>query len=164
MADCFSKETRSAVMRAVKSSGNKSTELRLISIFKAKGIKGWRRNHKFVGNPDFVFPKYRIAVFADGCFWHGHNCRNTKPSSNKDFWKRKILKNSKRDKKNNSLLLSKSWRVIRFWECEISKKSGNRKITKLAKMLDAFPPFLPPMQQKNGAAQMYQKMKREMRG
>ena len=143
MADCFSKETRSAVMRAVKSSGNKSTELRLISIFKANGIKGWRRNHKFVGNPDFVFPKYRIAVFADGCFWHGHNCRNTKPSSNKDFWKRKFLKNSTRDKRNNSLLLSKGWQVIRFWECEISKKSGNRKITKLAKMLDAFPPSFP---------------------
>ncbi|MDR1112415.1 MAG: very short patch repair endonuclease [Bacteroidales bacterium] len=52
----------------------KSTELKLIDIFKEQGIIGWQRGSKMKGKPDFVFPKLKIAVFADGCFWHGHKC------------------------------------------------------------------------------------------
>jgi DNA mismatch endonuclease (patch repair protein) len=85
MPDVFDKETRSAVMRKVLGKGNKSTELRLITIFRELGIKGWRRNYKVKGRPDFVFPEKRISVFVDGCFWHGHGCRNIRPKENAEF-------------------------------------------------------------------------------
>ena len=77
MADVFDAEKRSDIMRQVKSKKNKSTELRLIEIFKENGITGWRRNYPVKGHPDFVFPKKKIAVFVDGCFWHGHDCRSS---------------------------------------------------------------------------------------
>ena len=80
MADTFSREERSNIMRKVKSAKNKSTEIKLIRYFKSRNITGWRRNYKLFGKPDFVFPKKRLAVFADGCFWHGHNCRRCVPA------------------------------------------------------------------------------------
>lgn len=123
MADNFTRQKRSQIMKAVKSCGNRSTEIKLIQIFKEKGIKGWRRKFNLVGKPDFVFPKKRIAIFADGCFWHGHNCRNISPSDNAKYWKQKIESNIARDKKIIELLSQKNWRVFRIWECEIKKKS-----------------------------------------
>ncbi len=123
MADVFPPSQRSEIMRAVKSRGNKSTELKLIEIFKKFGISGWRRNYKLFGNPDFVFPKKRIAVFVDGCFWHGHDCRNTKPVDNADYWRKKIERNKKRDILVVQTLTEKGWKVIRIWECQI-KKNG----------------------------------------
>lgn len=86
MADTFTKEQRSQIMRQVKSNRNKSTELKLIQFFKDNSIKGWRRSYNLFGRPDFVFPLAKKVVFVDGCFWHGHNCRNTKPKDNKEYW------------------------------------------------------------------------------
>jgi len=123
MADVFSKSKRSEVMRAVKSRNNKSTELKLIEIFKTEKITGWRRNYKLFGKPDFVFPKQRLAVFVDGCFWHGHDCRNTKPADNADYWRQKIERNKIRDKLVSSTLGEKGWRVLRIWECQIVKNA-----------------------------------------
>lgn len=123
MADTFSQQERSRIMRAVKSTGNKSTEVKLIQLFKQHHIKGWRRNYKLPGKPDFVFPKQRLAVFADGCFWHGHECRNTKPVDNASYWQTKIERNKKRDKEITQILINRNWHVIRIWECEI--KQGN---------------------------------------
>ncbi|MFZ5855551.1 MAG: very short patch repair endonuclease [Chloroflexota bacterium] len=131
MPDVFSSSERSAIMRTVKSKGNKSTELRLIQIFKARKITGWRRNYKLFGHPDFVFPKHRIVVFADGCFWHGHDCRNTKPSNHSEYWQKKIARNKTRDLMVSKELKAKGWRVIRIWECEIDKN----KISRLEKSL-----------------------------
>ena len=121
MADVFSPEQRSQIMRRVKSNKNKSTELKLIKFFRSHGIKGWRRNYSLPGKPDFVFPKLKIAIFADGCFWHGHDCRNTRPKQNEEYWLKKRLRNMKRDEEINALLLSKGWKVVRLWECEIQK-------------------------------------------
>ena len=115
MTDIVSKEQRSKIMRAVKSKGNRSTELRLIQLFREHSIKGWRRNYKLEGNPDFVFPKLRIVVFADGCFWHGHNCRNTKPVANAEYWQRKRQRNIERDHQVTQTLTQKNWHVIRIW-------------------------------------------------
>lgn len=123
MADTFSQEERSEIMKKVRSKKNKSTELKLIRFFKEKGIKGWRRNYKLLGNPDFVFPKLRVVVFTDGCFWHGHDCRNTKPEDNKTYWVKKIEKNRNRDALVNEELSKKNWKVIRIWECELKKKN-----------------------------------------
>lgn len=89
MADVYDKEKRSAVMKKVRSKGNKSTELRLISLFRENHITGWRRNYQVKGHPDFVFLDKRIAIFVDGCFWHGHDCRNIHPKENADYWKMK---------------------------------------------------------------------------
>ena len=121
MADIFTIQKRSSVMRAVKSKGNKSTELKLIELFKKNNIKGWRRNYNLFGKPDFVFPKKRIVVYADGCFWHGHGCRNTKPKDNENYWTKKILKNKKRDKIVVKELRKKGWIVFRIWECALKK-------------------------------------------
>ncbi len=122
MADVFDKKKRSSIMSKVKSKGNKSTELRLIDIFKRRGWKGWRRNYKVKGKPDFVFLKKKVAVFADGCFWHGHDCRNTKPSSNKEFWDKKIARNKERDLETGEYLKKLGWKVFRLWECEIKRE------------------------------------------
>jgi DNA mismatch endonuclease (patch repair protein) len=133
MTDIFTKEKRSKIMRKVKSNRNKSTELKLVDFFKKYKITGWRRNYKLKGNPDFVFPKKRIAVFTDGCFWHGHDCRNLKPDSNKDYWNEKIDKNKKRDKKVTKYLTEKNWEVIRIWECEMDEENLIHVFDKLIK-------------------------------
>lgn len=132
MGDTFTKEQRSDIMRKIKSNRNKSTELKLIQFFQTHKITGWRRTLKIFGKPDFVFPKLRIVIFVDGCFWHGHECRNVKPVNNHDYWQQKIQKNKIRDYEVTNVLTSKNWLVIRLWECElkneaklVSKLKGN---------------------------------------
>lgn len=121
MTDPFSKQQRSAVMRAVKSKGNRSTEIALIKIFRQYHITGWRRNSSLIGHPDFVFPKAHIAVFADGCFWHGHTCRNVTPAENAEYWQAKIKRNQARDRAVVRALARKGWKLVRLWECEIKQ-------------------------------------------
>jgi len=121
MSDVVSKSKRSAIMRAVKSSGNVSTELKLIKKFEELGITGWRRNYKLLGCPDFVFLDRRVIVFVDGCFWHGHSCRNLKPKKHALYWKRKIQRNKARDQVVTIKLKQKRWKTIRIWECELEK-------------------------------------------
>jgi DNA mismatch endonuclease (patch repair protein) len=120
MTDVFTVSKRSEIMRKVKSSRNRSTELKLIVFFRENKIKGWRRNSKLFGKPDFVFRKIRTALFVDGCFWHGHNCRNIKPKNNEHYWTQKILRNKKRDKQVILTLKSKGWKVIRIKECKLN--------------------------------------------
>lgn len=131
MADVFSKEKRSDIMRRVKSQKNKSTELQLIEVFKEQHIIGWRRNYKVKGHPDFVFPKQRIAVFVDGCFWHGHDCRNTRPSDNQSYWKKKRERNVERDKATTAQFEARGWTVLRIWECELKKKNREQLLQKI---------------------------------
>lgn len=121
MADIFSPETRSNVMRKIRSSKNKSTELRMVEIFKLNGITGWRRNYAVKGHPDFVFLKEKVAIFVDGCFWHGHDCRNTRPVDNQEYWQQKRAKNMKHDKEVTALFEKRGWQVLRIWECELKK-------------------------------------------
>jgi len=123
MTDTFSKEKRSQIMRNVKSNRNKSTELKLIKIFKDNHITGWRRNFKLFGKPDIVFPKLRLVIFLDGCFWHGHNCRNTTPKQNSEYWTAKIKRNITRDEVVTETLTNKKWNVIRIWECNLKSSS-----------------------------------------
>ena len=83
--------------RIVFTKGNRDTELRLIEIFRAHKITGWRRNHTLYGKPDFVFRAARVTVFVDGCFWHGCPIHGTKPRTNAAFWRKKIARNKERD-------------------------------------------------------------------
>lgn len=133
MPDSFTKEERSRVMRQVRSKGNKSTELKLVELFRANKVTGWRRHLSLIGKPDFAFPKSKTVVFVDGCFWHGHDCRNTKPADNADYWRKKIERNRKRDALVSETLTAKGWRVLRFWECELKKTPDEvlRRIVKL---------------------------------
>jgi DNA mismatch endonuclease (patch repair protein) len=131
MSDVYDKAVRSAVMSKIRSNGNKSTELRLIDVFTERGIKGWRRNYPVKGRPDFVFPKRRIAVFVDGCFWHGHDCRNTRPKQNKDFWTEKRERNVARDKTVTDAFERRGWMVLRIWECELKSRNLPELLIKL---------------------------------
>ncbi len=131
MADVFNKEKRSQVMSLVRSKNNKTTELKLIEIFKQNGIIGWRRNYKVKGHPDFVFLDKKIAIFVDGCFWHGHDCRNTRPAENAEFWQRKRERNIAHDKEITLLFERRGWTVIRIWECELKKDKINSYLTVL---------------------------------
>jgi DNA mismatch endonuclease, patch repair protein len=125
---------RSRIMASVKSRDTKSTELKFISILKEKGITGWRRKYVLRGKPDFVFPRLKIAVFIDGCFWHGcvNHCRM--PSSNVNYWNNKIEKNKIRDKKITKALRMKGWQVIRIWEHEIKSGQHGRKLNLIKKI------------------------------
>ena len=75
--------------------------------------------------PDFIFPKLRLAVFVDGCFWHGCPRHATQPKSNRAFWKNKFARNLARDKLVNRTLRREGWRVIRIWECALKKNPLN---------------------------------------
>jgi DNA mismatch endonuclease (patch repair protein) len=135
LADVFDKEKRSEVMKRVRSTGNKSTELRLIRLFVDNGIKGWRRNYPVKGHPDFVFPKQKVAIFVDGCFWHGHDCRNTRPKENGAYWTKKRDRNMKHDREVTVLFESRGWKVLRVWECELKKKNQYQTITRIQEVL-----------------------------
>jgi DNA mismatch endonuclease (patch repair protein) len=72
------------------------------------------------GSPDMILPKYRVAIFVDGCFWHGHSCHLFKvPKTRTDFWLEKIQGNKRRDAIKDELLLAQGWRVFRIWECSL---------------------------------------------
>ncbi len=130
MADVFSKKKRSEIMSKVRSKGNVATEKKLIALFKEQGIKGWRRNYKLFGNPDFVFPKEKIAVFVDGEFWHGHPTIGQIPETNREFWENKIESNKKRDRQVNETLERKGWIVVRIWQHELKSEHWLEKINK----------------------------------
>src|SRR2546426_9167745 len=98
MGDVFSKQKRSEVMSSIRSSGNRATELRMVAIFREQNIKGWRRGARLFGRPDFVFPKERVAVFVDGCFWHGCTKHAQLPAANRGYWLRKFDLNRQRDR------------------------------------------------------------------
>jgi DNA mismatch endonuclease (patch repair protein) len=113
--DKFNASKRSEIMRSVKSKNNKSTEIKLINFFKTNNITEWRRNYNVIGKPDFVFLKKRIAIFVDGCFWHGHNCRNLTPKQNSEYWLKKQQRNIQRDMQINNRLSMRGWSVVKIW-------------------------------------------------
>lgn len=115
MTDTFSPEVRSRVMAQVRSRGNKSTEERLVHILRKNRIIGWRRHLEMLGNPDFVFPRERVVLFVDGCFWHGCECK-TIPVANRTYWTRKIGRNAARDRRVTRKLRGDGWSVVRVWE------------------------------------------------
>jgi DNA mismatch endonuclease (patch repair protein) len=115
--------SRSALMSRIRGNRNATTELKLISLLRKARLRGWRRNYSLLGRPDFVFPKEKLAVFVDGCFWHGHACgRNLKPKHNAAFWKKKIDATQCRDRRNNKILRATGWYVVRIWECSLVKQ------------------------------------------
>ncbi|OIN94658.1 very short patch repair endonuclease [bacterium CG1_02_42_9] len=136
MTDFVSKEKRSKIMSAIRSKGNETTEIALMRLFRQNQIVGWRRNYLLHGKPDFVFPKDRVVVFVDGCFWHGHTCLKPRDSLKKGFWKEKIERNRARDKLVSKSLIKEGWKVVRVWECEIEKGKYRRKFNFIMNYLE----------------------------
>ena len=137
MADVLTRKKRSAVMAAVRSRGNKQTEVVLAKLLRASGITGWRRHPSLPGKPDFVFREHRLAVFVDGCFWHGCPSHCRMPSSNQAYWRPKIAGNQARDATVTAALRKRGWRVIRIWEHELKKP--NRCLARLVRPLSSAP-------------------------
>lgn len=119
MTDIWSTAKRSEVMGLVRSKGNKSTELRLIAIFRELGISAWRRNQDLPGKPDFVFRALKLCIFVDGCFWHGCPKCYRRPASNQEYWDIKVQRNKTRDREINRELRARGWRVLRIWEHQL---------------------------------------------
>lgn len=93
----------------------------------AAGLRYRKHYKKLVGTPDFVLPKYRMAIFCDSAFWHGYKKMRTKRhafKSNVDFWIRKIQRNIEKDKEVNNQLRKKGWKVLRFWDFQIEENLG----------------------------------------
>ncbi|HEU6449303.1 MAG TPA: very short patch repair endonuclease [Verrucomicrobiae bacterium] len=136
MADFLTKRGRSFLMSRIRSHGNLGTELRFIQILKAAKISGWRRRHRLHGKPDFVFLKSKLAVFVDGCFWHGcSRCYSHNPRSNTAFWKEKITRNKQRDRTVSRKLRSEDWKVLRIWEHELTRKNETKLLGRIQKAL-----------------------------
>jgi DNA mismatch endonuclease (patch repair protein) len=135
MADIWSKAKRSEVMARIRGKGNRTTEVRLAALFRAHGITGWRRQHPLPGRPDFAFPARRLAVFVDGCFWHGCPRHGTLPKGNARFWREKLARNRARDREVNRELRRRGWRVIRIWEHELRPSAEARVVGRLRRSL-----------------------------
>ena len=123
MTDIFTKKKRSEVMARMRSSGNRDTEVALARWFRREGITGWRRRQRVFGKPDFVFWRERVAVFVDGCFWHGCPRHGTLPKQNGAFWSAKLARNRARDRLVTRTLRRGGWQVLRIWEHELKPKA-----------------------------------------
>ncbi|MBI1245056.1 MAG: DNA mismatch endonuclease Vsr [Alphaproteobacteria bacterium] len=117
MADIVDRETRSRMMAAVKGKNTKPE----IAVRRALHAMGFRfRLHKagLPGRPDIVLPKHKVAIFVNGCFWHGHDCpMYRQPANNRAFWIVKIDRNRERDARAMSEIKQVGWRVLTIWEC-----------------------------------------------
>lgn len=107
----------------------------MIALFRAHGITGWRRGQRLVGRPDFVFRGARIAVFVDGCFWHGCPTHYRRPKSRRDYWDEKIARNKRRDRDVDRTLRKQGWMVLRFWEHALARKREAQTVVRLRRAL-----------------------------
>jgi DNA mismatch endonuclease (patch repair protein) len=135
MPDIVSKRKRSEVMAAVCSQGNRTTELRLIGLFRRHRITGWRRHWRIAGKPDFVFRSKHVAVFVDGCFWHGCPRCYRRPVAHRVYWDSKLRQSRERDELVTQNLRARGWHVLRVWEHELMRKNETRLLRKFEKAL-----------------------------
>src|SRR5690606_1379834 len=96
MPDFLSKLERSTRMSAIRGRRNKTTELKLASLLRQNQIRGWRRHLALPGRPDFVFVHAKLAIFVDGCFWHGCPKHSKHVVNSGSFWREKLAANTKR--------------------------------------------------------------------
>jgi DNA mismatch endonuclease (patch repair protein) len=116
-------------MKKILARFNKTTEEELKRIFIKHSIKGWRRHLPIPGRPDFSFRKQKVAVFVDGCFWHGCPRCFRLPKQNRAFWKKKIEGNRRRDRSVNGRLRRLGWKSLRIRECNL--KHPNKVLDKI---------------------------------
>jgi DNA mismatch endonuclease, patch repair protein len=125
MADVVPPGTRSALMARVRSKDT-APERFVRSALHAAGFRFRLQRRDLPGRPDIVLPRFRLAVFVHGCFWHGHNCRRgAAPSSNIEFWSAKLQRNKTRDAQAQAALADLGWRIVVIWECELKVQTTN---------------------------------------
>lgn len=123
-SDNLTREQRKFAMTQVKSR-NTSPEIRMRKLLLKLGYRGYRLHRsELPGKPDIVWIGRKIAIFVNGCFWHGHDCHRggRMPKTRLEYWSLKIQRNKSRDAENCAKLLSNSWRVLTVWECELSNE------------------------------------------
>lgn len=117
MVDVMTPEQRRRCMSRIKGRDT-GPELRLRRALWARGLR-YRVNYKLPGRPDIAFVKSRVAIFVDGCFWHGCPDHSVRPKTNAVFWAKKLEGNCARDVRVSEELESRKWKVVRFWEHQI---------------------------------------------
>lgn len=136
--DIFSKSKRSDIMSKVSSKDTKPEILVRKYLF-ARGFR-YRKNVKDLpGKPDVVLPKYKTIIFVHGCFWHGHeDCEAAKlPTSNIEYWTKKVTSNITRDSQNIQSLKEAGWNVVIIWECELKPKTKEKRLEQLIDKIKA---------------------------
>ena len=124
--DVVNTTTRSRMMAAVRSKDT-APELDIRRCLFRLGFRYRLHSGRLPGKPDMVFPKYRAAVFVNGCFWHNHNCSFGRlPATRRLWWKRKLEGNRKRDANVLSSLHRAGWRTLVVWECSVRAARGPR--------------------------------------
>lgn len=118
MADTVSKAKRSEIMSHIK---GKETEPEIIvrKYLFSRGLRYRKNVKKLPGTPDIVLSKYKTVVLVNGCFWHGHqSCRPAHlPSTNLNYWEKKIADNIERDKRKRQELEKLGYKVLVVWQC-----------------------------------------------
>jgi DNA mismatch endonuclease (patch repair protein) len=133
MTDRVSSIVRSRIMASIPGKGTKP-ELAVRSIAHALGYRFRLHRADLPGKPDMVFPSRKKAIFVNGCFWHGHECKHDKmPQSNKAFWEAKVQTNRARDARVCIELTGIGWSSLTIWECET--KTPNLVAEKLLRFL-----------------------------
>lgn len=132
MADVHTKTQRSYNMSRIRSTETKPEVIVRKYLF-SRGLRYRKNDKRYPGKPDIVLPKYKTIVFVHGCFWHQHEgCRYAvMPSTNVDFWKKKLSANISRDISTKLLLESQGWNVITIWECELRKEKRENTLNTL---------------------------------
>jgi DNA mismatch endonuclease (patch repair protein) len=108
-------------MASVRTVGG-TTERKMEALLRQNGIRGFRKQWPVAGKPDFAWPKSKVALFVDGCFWHGCPRCDRPSKSNTTFWKSKIVSNRRRDARVARKLRNDGWSVLRVWECRIAEE------------------------------------------
>jgi DNA mismatch endonuclease (patch repair protein) len=117
-------------MSGVKSK-NTLPELKVRKFLFNKGFRYRLHSKKLPGKPDLTLTKYKTTVFINGCFWHGHGCKKSKlPSTNVEFWNKKINGNIERDKKVYKELENLGWKVLLIWECDLKNENTLKDLIK----------------------------------
>jgi len=126
MTDWLTREQRYRNIASSRPKGNRTTKARFATLLRASRIPGWRRHMNLPGKPDFIFNKKRLAIFVDGCFWHGCPRCYRLPEDNRPYWRKKVMSNRLRDRRNARRLRAKGWKVLRFWEHTLRDEKGRK--------------------------------------
>ena len=126
MTDIVSTLKRSQMMSGIRGKDT-APEMRVRRLLHRLGYRFRLHRRDLPGSPDIVLPKYRVAIFVHGCFWHFHQgCRLAKmPVTHEEFWRAKLFRNRERDAASVAALMATGWRVLQVWECFLRDSSND---------------------------------------